>query len=230
MSEPKTLVLTETGVAHLPDGTTAINVGPIVRALEFLTEGRGDDRGTDELGNPLPDLMSLAFDVVQSIILGGRKADHFRRVKQELETQVDAPGSSLALAKQAKRVQTRALPTALDEASDQLKSMLGELESLTLEEQKAQELQRALETFRSFGAERWVAATAQLLVAVSTLGVKPARASEAAPSKRARSRRRAPSAKPARAKPAAPKRASSTKLATKARPKTKQVKRKPKRR
>ena len=79
MSEPKTLLLTETGVAQWPDGSSAINVGPIVRAMAFLTEGRGDDRGTDELGSPLPDLMSLAFDVIESIILGGRKAEFFCR-------------------------------------------------------------------------------------------------------------------------------------------------------
>ncbi len=87
MSEPNTLLLSETGVESLPDGSTAVNVGPIVRALKFLTEGRGDDRGTDETGSPLPDLMSLAFDVVESIILGGRKADYFRQVKRDLESQ-----------------------------------------------------------------------------------------------------------------------------------------------
>lgn len=174
MSEPKTLLLTETGVARLPDGSVAVNVGPIVRALEFLTEGRGEDRGTDELGNPLPDLMSLAFDVVQSIILGGRKADYFRRVKHELEIQGDAAGqSSLALAKQAKRVQPRALPTAFDKASDRLRGLLDELEGLPLDERAAQDLTQALEAFRSFGADRWVSATAQLLVALGALGVAP---------------------------------------------------------
>ncbi|HYP90784.1 MAG TPA: hypothetical protein VEQ59_21605, partial [Polyangiaceae bacterium] len=105
MSEPKTLLLTETGVESMPDGSTAVNVGPIVRALNFLTDGRGDDRGTDESGNPLPDLMSLAFDVVEAIILGGRKADYFRQMKRDLEAQTaDARSSSLSLAKQARRV------------------------------------------------------------------------------------------------------------------------------
>ena len=86
----------------------SVNVGPIVRALKFLTEGRGDDRGTDEAGNPLPDLMSLAFDVVESIILGGRKADYFRQVKLGLEAMDDGVGrSSLGLAKHASRLLPR---------------------------------------------------------------------------------------------------------------------------
>ena len=172
MSEPKTLLLTETGVEWLPDGSTAVNVGPIVRALKFLTEGRGDDRGTDESGNPLPDLMSLAFDVVESIILGGRKADYFRRVKRELEAQGDSAGrSSLTLATQAKRVHAPAQATALDHAADSLQALLGELSALSLDETKAQDLKQALESFRAFGADRWLSATAQLLVAASALGL-----------------------------------------------------------
>lgn len=189
MSDPKTLVLTETGVAQLPDGSSAVNVGPIVRALAFLTEGRGDDRGTDELGSPLPDLMSLAFDVIESIILGGRKADFFRRVKHELETQGAGTGDrSLALAKRAKRVQTRALPTALDEAVQSVNDLLAELRGLPLPEERATALNQALEVFRAFGADRWVSATAQLLLALSALHIhapqlkrKPKRARTAKP-------------------------------------------------
>jgi hypothetical protein len=129
---PKTLLLTETGVEQSPDGTTAVNVGPIVRALKFLTEGRGDDRGADEAGNPLPDLMSLAFDVVESIIVGGPKADYFRQVKQQLEARADGAGrSSLALAKQAKRVQPPAEVAALAHASSNLQALLGQLQGTT---------------------------------------------------------------------------------------------------
>ncbi|HEY6079045.1 MAG TPA: hypothetical protein VIW29_09595 [Polyangiaceae bacterium] len=193
MSEPKTLLLTETGVAQLPDGSSAINVGPIVRALAFLTEGRGDDRGTDELGSPLPDLMSLAFDVIESIILGGRKAEFFRRVKHELETQGEGAGDrSLALAKHAKRVQTRALPTALDEAVLTLNDMLGDLRGLSLPDERARELNQALEVFRAFGADRWVSATAQLLLALSALGTLDISAPQP---KRARAAKNAPAAK-----------------------------------
>jgi hypothetical protein len=174
VSEPKTLLLTESGVEWLPDGPAAVNVGPIVRALKFLTEGKGDDRGTDEAGNPLPDLMSLAFDVVESIILGGRKADYFRQVKRELEAQGEVVGrSSLTLAKQAKRVHAAAPPTALDHAADSLQALLGELKNLSLDDAAAHDLKQALEAFRSFGADRWLSATAQLLVAVQALGVAP---------------------------------------------------------
>jgi len=124
--------LTETGVEQSPDGATAVNVGPIVRALKFLTEGRGDDRGADEAGNPLPDLMSLAFDVVESIIVGGPKADYFRQVKQQLEARADGVGrSSLALAKQAKRVQPPAEVAALAHASSNLQALLGQLQGTT---------------------------------------------------------------------------------------------------
>lgn len=196
MSEPKTLLLTETGVEWLPDGSTAVNVGPIVRALKFLTEGRGDDRGTDEAGNPLPDLMSLAFDVVESIILGGRKADYFRRVKRELEAQADgAFRSSLSLATQAKRMQPPAQPTALDHAADTLQGLLADLSALSLSETAAQDLRLSLESFRAFGADRWLGATAQLLIAASALGLTTAtglEAAEPAPKRRRKAPRKAP--------------------------------------
>jgi hypothetical protein len=157
---PKTLLLTETGVESLPDGSTAVNVGPIVRALKFLTEGRGDDRGTDEAGNPLPDLMSLAFDVVASIIVGGRKAEYFRQVKRELEAQADGAGrSSLSLAKHAKRVQEPARGAALAQAASSLQAVLAELEGKS----------------------------AQLLLAMQELGVAP-KASKKAKRKASRSR------------------------------------------
>lgn len=110
MSDFDTLLLRETGIARLPDGSEAVNVGPIVAALGFLTEGRGEDRGTDEQGQPLPDLLSLAFDVVKSIILGGRHADYFRQVKLAFDEHAEAQGQmSLALAKQASAVRRSAV-------------------------------------------------------------------------------------------------------------------------
>jgi hypothetical protein len=112
VSDFDTLVLRETGIARLPDGSEAINVGPIVAALGFLTEGRGEDRGTDEQGQPLPDLLSLAFDVVKSIILGGRHADYFRRVKLAFDEHAEEGQMSLALAKQASAV--RRSPAAVE--------------------------------------------------------------------------------------------------------------------
>lgn len=125
VSELEALTLRETGVARLDDGTEAINVGPIVAALRFLTEGRGDDRGVDETGAPLPDLLSLAFDVVKSIILGGRHADYFRQVKRELDARSDGD-TSLGLAKQAVR---HTVPTAaLKKAGAELQGRLRKLE------------------------------------------------------------------------------------------------------
>lgn len=208
VNERHSLVLTETGVEHLPGGSVAVNVGPIVRALQFLTEGRAEDRGTDEAGNPLPDLASLAFDVIESIVLGGRKADYFRQVKRELDAQGGAVGSSLSLAKQAKRVMPTAQATSLDHAADALHGLLGELRSVSLDADAQREVAQALEAFRSFGADRWVSATAQLLLAVKALGV-PLPAPAPAPRKR----------RPKRKKPAPEKKA------TKARPKKKATKR-----
>ncbi len=216
MDETKTLLLAETGVEHLPDGSVAVNVGPIVRALSFLTEGRGEDRGTDEAGNPLPDLMSLAFDVIEAIIVGGRKADHFRQVKRDLEAQGGAARSSLALAKQARRVHAPASATALDLAADRLQGLLGELSELPLGPEAAQELKLALEAFRAFGVDRWVSASAQLLVALGKVG--PLRPSPPAPRKRVkRSKPRVrkaalprPPKKPA-PKPSVPKKAAAKK-------------------
>ncbi|HXK19801.1 MAG TPA: hypothetical protein VNG33_18445 [Polyangiaceae bacterium] len=172
MEPPKTLLLTETGLASLPDGSIAVNVGPIVRALKFLTEGRGDDRGLDEAGNPLPDLMSLAFEVVESIIVGGRKADAFRRVKSELDAQAGGTGrSSLALAKRASRVQPPADEAAeiaaLAQAADALQALLAGLQG----------------------------ATEQLLTAMNALGVAPPAKRKKKAKAKAPRRRAAPKAK-----------------------------------
>lgn len=200
MSESQTLLLAETGVEHLPDGSSAVNVGPIVRALKFLTEGRGDDRGTDEAGNPLPDLMSLAFAVVEAIIVGGRKAEYFHQVMRDLEAQGGAGRSSLALAKEARRIQRSGQASPLDHASDALEDLLGQLRDGSLDEQSARDAAQALEAFRAFGAERWLSASAQLLVALSALA--PARAAE--PEQPRRRTRTKPKAKP-QPKPVAPK-------------------------
>jgi hypothetical protein len=133
VSEPNTLLLRETGIARLDDGREAVNVGPIVAALGFLTERRGEDRGTDENGAPLPDLLSLAFDVVKSIILGGRHADYFRQVKRDFDAQSESGGhTSLALAKQASAVRRPASDDAppddaLSEAASELQARLQRL-------------------------------------------------------------------------------------------------------
>ncbi|MDF3068899.1 MAG: hypothetical protein K0R38_4500 [Polyangiaceae bacterium] len=139
MSDLEPLRLAETGIARLDDGTEAVNVGPIVAALRFLTEGRGDDRGVDETGAPLPDLLSLAFDVVKSIILGGRHADQYRQVKRELDARAEGD-TSLGLAKQAVRhtVPTAALKKAglelrarVRKLEDAVTAVMTELEALT---------------------------------------------------------------------------------------------------
>jgi hypothetical protein len=196
VDEPKSLLLRETGIARLSDGGEAVNVGPIVSALGFLTEGRGDDRGTDEHGTPLPDLLSLAFDVVQSIILGGRAADYFRKVKQDFDAQSGLEGrSSLALAKQAATVRPRAPSTALEKAATELRGRLAQLDELQLDGEALAGVQQALQGFRDFGAERWVAATSHLLLALHALETT------GAPTRRAtRSRKPAARAK-AKAKP-----------------------------
>ena len=197
--EPKTLLLRETGIARLEDGSVAVNVGPIVVALGFLTEGRGDDRGTDEHGTPLPDLLSLAFDVVQSIILGGRAAEYFRKVKLDFDSQSALSGkSSLALAKHAATVRQSAPSTALEKAASELRARLEQLDELSLDEEQLAELKLALQGFRDFGAERWVAATSHLLLALNAL-------ERSKPSRPAR-RRSAAKARSAATAPPAPKR------------------------
>lgn len=213
------LLLTETGVEHLPDGSTAVNVGPIVRALKFLTEGRGDDRGTDEAGHPLPDLMSLAFSVVEAIILGGRKAEYFRQVMRDLEAQDASGRSTLALAKEARRVQRSAPTSALDHAAESLEDLLVELKQGSLPGSVAHEAAQALEAFRAFGADRWLSASAQLLVALSALSaarpsadVAPVIAPARAPAAKRRAKRKA--AKPPVEK-ASPKQRASRKAAKK---------------
>jgi hypothetical protein len=220
VSEQDTLLLTETGVEHLPDGSLAVNVGPIVRALEFLTEGAGEDRGTDEQGNPLPDLMSLAFEVIESIIVGGRKADVFRQLKRELDERNADSRSAVALAKQARRVVPTAQVTALDQAAGALQVLLAELRGLSQAEEAARELSQALEAFRSVGADRWVSATGQLLVAAKALGVTP---EAEPPTSRRRSNKRKRMPKRKRASPAPVEKAKTPKRVGK--PEAKQVKR-----
>ena len=202
MDEPKTLLLRETGIARLADGSDAVNVGPIVLALGFLTEGRGEDRGTDEHGRPLPDLLSLAFDVVQSIILGGRAAEYFRQVKLDFDAKSALEGrSSLALAKQAATVRHSAPSTPLEKAASQLRARLQQLDQLSLDTDAQTQLISALQVFRDFGADRWVAATAHLLLAFNALDPeKPSRAAR----RGTKPKSAAPKAKPrAKAKPTA---------------------------
>jgi hypothetical protein len=131
MSEATTLSLLETGIAHGEDGE-AVNVGPIVAALRFLTEGRGDDCGIDENGAPLPDLMGLAFDVVRSIILGGADAEFFREVKRQFDARAGGRGASLGLAKRA--TLARAAPlTAVKRASAEMRTRLKRLDAAALQ-------------------------------------------------------------------------------------------------
>jgi len=214
VSEPTTLLLRETGIARLPDGSEAINVGPIVVALGFLTEGRGDDRGTDEHGTPLPDLLSLAFDVVQSIILGGRAAEYFRKVKLDFDAQSGLEGrSSLALAKHAATVRPSAPSTTLEKAAGELRARLKQLDALQLDDEGLAELKQALQGFRDFGADRWVAATSHLLLALHALDSgKPARPARRRPTRarptpepqpRAKTKRAAKTKAAAKPKPAA---------------------------
>ena len=129
MSDSTTLLLRETGIARLDDGSEAVNVGPIVAALGFLTEGRGEDRGIDEAGAPLPDLLSLAFDVVKSIIQGGRQAEYFRQVKLDFDSQSEGGGHiSVALAKQASALRRSTPNAALAKAGLELKGRLQKLD------------------------------------------------------------------------------------------------------
>jgi hypothetical protein len=131
MSEATTLSLSETGIARGEDGE-AVNVGPIVAALRFLTEGRGDDCGIDENGAPLPDLMGLAFDVVRSIILGGADAEFFREVKRQFDARSGGRGASLGLAKRA--TLARAAPlTAVKRASAEMRTRLKRLDDAAMQ-------------------------------------------------------------------------------------------------
>jgi len=119
--------LTETGIAREEGEVEAVNVGPIVAALRFLTEGRGDDCGVDDDGAPLPDLLSLAFDVVRSIILGGADAEFFREAKRQFDARAAGRGASLGLAKRA--TLARAAPlTVVKRASAEVRVRLKRLD------------------------------------------------------------------------------------------------------
>ncbi len=186
MNAPQSLLLQETGIARLADGSEAVNVGPIVAALTFLTEGRGDDRGTDEQGVPLPDLLSLAFDVLQAIILGGRRASYLREVKRAFDSEFGLEGrASVALAKQAAAVKHESSNSALERAAVELRSRLERVDQSSLEGLDSAALKEAVEGFRGFGVDRWVTATSHLILALRALPAPP----EAPPTPRVTAKR-----------------------------------------
>jgi hypothetical protein len=150
--------------------------------------------------------MSLAFDVIESVIVGGRKAEYFRQVKRDFEAHSEAQ-SSLLLATQAKRVQPAAAVTSLDHAAATLQDLLARMKSAAPDEKAAHAAAQALEAFRAFGSDRWLSATAQLLVALGALGALPGseptseepapRAQRIASKRRAAPRKKHPKAKTA---------------------------------
>jgi hypothetical protein len=193
MNAPQSLLLQETGIARLADGGEAVNVGPIVAALAFLTEGRGEDRGTDEQGVPLPDLLSLAFDVLQAIILGGRRASYLREVKRAFDSEFGLEGrASVALAKQAAAVKHDAANSALERAAAELRSRLARVDQSSLEGLDSGALKEAVEGFRGFGVDRWVTATSHLILALRALPA-PHDTAPAPPARRAKAKRAAAS-------------------------------------
>jgi hypothetical protein len=188
MSEATTLSLSETGIAHDEDGE-AVNVGPIVAALRFLTEGRGDDCGIDENGAPLPDLLGLAFDVLRSIILGGADAEFFREVKRQFDARAAGRGASLGLAKRA--TLARAAPlTAVKRASAEMRTRLKRLDDaamqLDLELEALEGGKRSRRRVTAKKAPRKAAKKA------------PRQAAQAQPKKVAKIQRKAPKRKAAR--------------------------------
>ena len=71
----ETLELKETAIWRFEDGEEVLNIAPIRRAIEFLTEGRDKSQ---------PELSILAFDVLQAIITGHRVElfkDAFQRTR-----------------------------------------------------------------------------------------------------------------------------------------------------
>lgn len=231
MDETKTLLLRETGVARLANGKEGVNVGPIVAALAFLTEGRGEDRGIDEQGAPLPDLLSLAYDVIQAIILGGRQADYLRQVKRSFDAEFGLEGhASLALAKHAKAVRHATPSSALEHAAEELRQRLAKLDELTFDDVDRTELDEAIAGFRGFGADRWVTATSHLLIALRALP-RPPRVEPAPPPKRRHAKPPAKAETKPKTKPKPLKAAAKARIKAKTQPKTKtKAKTKPARR
>jgi hypothetical protein len=130
---------------------------------------------------------------------------YFRQIKRDIEAQGEAQ-SSLLLATQAKRVQPAAPVTALDHAAVALEALLTRLKSAGPDERAAQAAAQALESFRAFGSDRWLSATAQLVVALGAVGVvahpepheEPLEPVEPAVSKRTRTRKKRTKSKPGR--------------------------------
>jgi len=185
--------LSETGIARDEGDGEAVNVGPIVAALRFLTEGRGDDCGIDENGAPLPDLMGLAFDVVRSIILGGVDAEFFREVKRQFDARAGGRGASLGLAKRA--TLARAAPlTAVKRASAEMRARLKRLDDAAM--QLDLELE-ALEGGKR-SRRRVTAKKAQQKTPKKAAKKAPRRAVRKQPKKVAKVQRRAPKRKAVR--------------------------------
>jgi hypothetical protein len=136
------------------------------------------------------------------------------------------------LAKRAATVVRRGAPSsALEKAATDLRARLQALDGLALDEAQLTELQQALQSFRDFGADRWVAATSHLLQALNALDHTPKARATAVVKPRRKSSRRAAASAPlksnakskarahtkATAKPRANKRPASAKKKTKKR-------------
>jgi hypothetical protein len=189
VSEATTLTLLETGISHDDSDGEAVNVGPIVAALRFLTEGRGDDCGIDEHGAPLPDLLSLAFDVVRSIILGGADAEFFREVKRQFDARAEGRGASLGLAKRA--TLARAVPlTAVKRASAEMRTRLKRLDDA------ARQLDLELEALA--GGKRSRRRATAKKAPRKAASKAPKKAAQKQPKKAPKIQRKAPKKKPVR--------------------------------
>jgi hypothetical protein len=145
--------------------------------------------------------------------LGGRAAEYFRKVKLDFDAQSALEGkSSLSLAKHASTVRRSAPSSALEKAAADLRARLKQLDALSLDEEQLAELKLALQGFGDFGAERWVAATSHLLLALNALDRhKPSRPKRAAKKAVPPAKRRSPK----KAKPPAKKTAKAASTAHK---------------
>lgn len=168
---PKSLTLTETGIGTV-DGKDVVNIDAIIKALDFLTEGRSRaNLAQMKLG-------ILAFQVIEAIILGGPRAKAFAGVKAKLTDKGDKHRAVMTAIERAAFPPKSLLvpPDRLDLPAAQLRAALAavldatDLDGVNLDVLPLSGFEDAVKAFRALPRKNWPKATAHLLVQCQILG------------------------------------------------------------
>jgi hypothetical protein len=153
------LTLTETGIAYDLQGNELVNIGPIIAAIDWLTEGRSKEH---------QEVSILAFEAIQSIITG-RRLGWMKEIAEDIAT--NRPLTYVHVMAQIQRAAQppMGLPPAPPElAADGVRAMLAALER-PFRDLEAKEVAHAIAAVR-FKPEALAAEAARLSVLCGAFG------------------------------------------------------------